>query len=445
MKVCNECGTRNADHSYLCVNCGGRLADAATSDEEGYTGDTDQIPPQSGESVEQLVERASERLADGSSAAAIELCQRALALEPNHLPAFSLLGMAHEEAGDVQAALDAYDNVLRIDPNRAVERQKVSLLKLQLVRIEQGPEDEAQTPHPWLRYAPIALASAGALLVFVVGALFIVSARNAQKASKAEQAYELAMDAGNAAMADGRYAKAMSHFQAALEARPDDPTARLRIARAQDRLEAGELSGVAQLPKYIPSKGPNPFSPVVIPPTAQDEEAQDAAVMPMPSPMVTTPPPQSVYTPVTGGSRSGVPSPTVRAETQPPPKSDTKNDLPISPRTEPKPARPATVETPKVPATSPEPGPGEISIWASDRPAVTPVPTRPRQPAANPDALRSQADALKRQGRYSEAASTYGRAIEAYQEQKQASPQLGAVIQRSIESCTTSKRICDSQ
>ena len=131
MKVCNECGTRNADHSYLCVNCGGRLADAATSDEEGYTGDTDQIPPQSGESVEQLVERASERLADGSSAAAIELCQRALALEPNHLPAFSLLGMAHEEAGDVQAALDAYGNVLRIDTNRAVERQRVSLLKFQ--------------------------------------------------------------------------------------------------------------------------------------------------------------------------------------------------------------------------------------------------------------------------------------------------------------------------
>jgi tetratricopeptide (TPR) repeat protein len=445
MKVCNECGKRNADHSLLCVHCGGRLADTSANDRNGYTGDTDQIPPQSGESVEQLVERASEQLADGSPAAAIELCQRALALEPNHLPAFSLLGMAHEEAGDVQAALEAYENVLRIDPHRAVERQKVNLLKLQLLRVEDDPDEQAPSEHPWLRYAPIALAAAAALLVFVVGALFIVSARKAQAGSKAEQAYELAMEAGNAAMADGRYAKAISHFLAALETKPDDPTARLRVARAQDRLEAAGLSGVAQLPKYIPSEGPNPFSPVVIPPTAQEQAVEDPATSNMPSPMTLTPPPQSVYTPVSGRSRDGVPSPTTKSESAPPSKADSKNELPISPRTEPKATATSPVKTSSVPAAPVGPGPGEISIWASDRPVQPAANTRPRQPAADPDALRAQADALKRQGRYGEAASTYGRAIEAYQEHKHANPQLGAVIQRSIESCTTSKQICDSQ
>jgi tetratricopeptide (TPR) repeat protein len=446
MKVCGECGARNADHSYLCVQCGSQLTDAAATEDTGYTGDTDQIPLQSGESAEELVARASDRLADGNPRAAVQLCQRALALEPHYLSAFSLLGMAHEEAGDVQAAVEAYENVLRIDPHRAAERQKVNLLKLQLVRTEPDREQqESAPPHPWLRYAPFALATAAALLVFVVGAMLIVSARNAQRANKAEQAYELAMEAGNAAMADGRYAKAVSHFQVALEAKPDDPPARLRMARAQDRLDAADPSGVAQLPKYIPSKGPNPFSPVVIPSTTPEEESPDATPSAMPSPVLPTPPPRSLHSPVTGSSRTGRPSPTTRGQSQPPSKADTKNDVPISPRTDPKPARPTDAGTSQAPATPPDRGPGEISIWASDRPAPRPSTSQPRQPAANPESLRAQADALKREGRYGEAANVYGQAIDAYEQQKQTNPQMGAVIQRSIESVTTSKQICESQ
>ena len=69
MKRCNECGARNADHSFLCNQCGKPLTADAQSESE-YTGDTDQIPPQSGLSAEDLVTEATDELSEGHPAEA---------------------------------------------------------------------------------------------------------------------------------------------------------------------------------------------------------------------------------------------------------------------------------------------------------------------------------------------------------------------------------------
>ncbi len=441
MKVCSECGARNADHNQLCAQCGAQLATPVDQSEKAYTGDTDQIPAQQAVSAQDLVAQASEVLAEGHTAEPIELCQRALALQPNYLAALALLGMAHEEAGNLQDALDAYESVLRIDPSRAAERQKASLLKLQILRGDQPAPEANEGDETWLRYAPLVLSVAAALLVFVVGALLIVSARNAHRLNDAEAGYEFAMEAGNAAMADGRYTKAASHFQAALQANPQDKAAARRLELARERLAEGE-SRTAQLPKYIPSKGPNPFAPVVIPATADEEEPPAIAepLVPPPTPITraSTPP----YREVSGGSRH--PSATSSGTAGKSGSKATSGNEIISPRNETKTAKPtgsASTET----ATPPDRGPGEISIWISDKPPPATSTTKPEQPAPSPDELRAQADELRRQGRYGEAAARYGQAGKAYRQRMEDNPQLSAAAKASVDACKAGQEFCEAQ
>ncbi len=441
MKVCSECGARNADHSHLCGQCGAQLGAAVDDADKGYTGDTDQIPPQQAVSAQDLVAQASEVLAEGHTSEAAELCERALALEPNYLPAFALLGMAHEEAGDLQAALDAYLSVLRIDPSRAAERQKVNLLKLQILRGHQPSPEEDEQVESWLRYAPLLLSVAAALLVFVVGALLIVSARNAHRLDDVGQAYEFTMSAGNAAMADGRYAKAASHFQAALQASPDDKAAAIRLQRARKQL-AQDASRTAQLPKYIPSKGPNPFAPVVIPATADEEPVTTAQPPPLPPPTPISQALRPPYREVRGGSRR--PSATSPStDGKPASKASGRNDI-ISPRNDARTIK-AIGSAPPAAATPSDDKPGQISIWTSDKPPAAASAATPKQPAVNPDQLRAQADKLKRQGRYSEAAASYGQAREAYRQRMQNNPQLSAATKASIDACKAQQDLCEAQ
>lgn len=431
MKLCSECGASNADHSYLCVQCGAQLAAASEDAEADYTGDTDQIPPQSGDSAEDLVARASDALADAHPRDAIDTCRRALALEPSYISAFALLGMAYEEAGELEAALDAYNNVLRLDPSRAAERQKVNLLKLQILRGEQTASAE-QTQAAWTKHAPLILAVAAAVLVFVVGAFFIVSARNAQRLGGVEQAYEAAMAAGNAAMADGRYAKAESHFGVALRAKPDDEAARTRLDNAGKRKTEAQASRTAQIPKWLPSKGPNPFRPVIVPPTKENEPAATVAPLVAPSPVR----PSSLPRTVIGNSRQGPrTSPPAGAEAEPP--------SPISPRPDSQPVKRPDTATPSAPGAEQEPGPGEITIWSSDKP-TSPSKSGP-PPAANPVPLREKADQLKSQGHYKEASEAYGAAIEAYRQQKKSNPQNRAAAEAAIDTLTRKRQLCDAQ
>ncbi len=442
MKLCSECGARNADHSYLCVQCGAQLTAVSVDTEAEYTGDTDQIPPQNADSADDLLARASDALADARPRDAIEYCHRALALEPTYTSAFALLGMACDEAGELEAALEAYNNVLRLEPSRTAERQKVNLLKLQILRGEQtATPEQAQaswTQASWTKHAPLILAAAAALLVFVVGAFFIVSARNAQRLGDVEQAYEAAMAAGNAAMADGRYAKAESHFGVALRAKADDAAATTRLDNAGKQKTQALASRTVQIPKWLPSKGPNPFRPVIVPPTKENEPAATVPPVFAPSPVR----PSSLPRTVRGGSRygprpvtpSGASGQAAGAESEPP--------SPISPRGDSQPVKRPESATPSVPAAAEERGPGEITIWSSDKPTS---PSKPKPPAANPVPLRDKADQLKGQGRYEEASKAYGAAIEAYSQQLKSNPQSRAATQAAIDTLKRKRQLCDTQ
>jgi hypothetical protein len=95
-----------------------------------------------------------------------------------------------------------------------------------------------------------------------------------------------------------------------------------------------------------------------------------------------------------------------------------------------------------VPAAEKERGPGEITIWTSDKPDS---PSKPKPPAANPVPLREKADQLKGQGRYKEASKAYGAAIEAYRGQLKNNPQSRAATQAAIDTLKRQRQLCDTQ
>lgn len=443
MKICSECGARNADHSYLCNQCGKPLGPA----EEQSTGDTDQIPPQSEPTAEDLVTEATDALSDGNPAEAVGLCERALELTPEYVPAFALLGMAHEEMGNLEAALSAYENVVRIDPSRSVERRKINVIKLQMMRSRGEQAESARRSGKWARYGPIILAVGAALLVFVVGAWLIVHNRGVEQQQAAASAYEQAMTLGNEAMADGKYEMAVTHFQAALEARPDDAQARTRMHRAR-QMAADQTKRAAKLPKYIPSKGPNPFQPVVVPGKDQEETAAADAGPAVPVPDPTTNRPRSVYQRQQGSSRSRSTADTSGG------RSDTSTSASDRGVNEGEPISP--VPTPSEDQQQPGPGPGEdrasspedpgeIRIWASDEPPPGTESSGSTQSAEDPDALRSKADSLRRQGNCQDAAGYYSRAIQGYRQRMENQPALSESARKAIESCQTGRELCETE
>src|SRR5687767_4628696 len=69
-----------------------------------------------------LVQRASLLAEQGDRAAAILACRQAIALLPDHAPAYSLLGMLLEHAGDFESAIRAYEKLLLLKPDSSLER-----------------------------------------------------------------------------------------------------------------------------------------------------------------------------------------------------------------------------------------------------------------------------------------------------------------------------------
>ncbi|MFP3903444.1 MAG: tetratricopeptide repeat protein [Armatimonadota bacterium] len=451
MKTCDECGARNADHSFLCIQCGKPLRSGEGPEEKTAGEDTDQIPPQRELSPEELVSEATERLGDGDAAGAAALCDRALAQNSDYLPAFAILGMAHQEMGDLTSALSAYENVLRIDPSRSVERRKANMIKRELMRAESDRDTADEGEGKWQRYAPIVLAAAAALLVFVIGAYLIVGSNRAANQQAVQVSYEEAMEEGNTAMAEERYEDAIAHFHQALRIQPGDAQAQEALADAREMLRSTQQH-TARVPRYRGGEGPNPFKPVVIPADNGDDDTSAAGTESLPVPQPTTDssartPPRSVYRDMQGSSRSdreaseqqdGRRGQSVSGD-------ELADREPISPV-----ERRQSQEAEPEPQRSEEPPerekPGEIRIWASDRPSGSDEgPSQQPQAGQNADALRTRADRLRQQGSTREAAEYYDRAINAYRERMSSQPTLSESAQKAIESCQTGKELCETE
>ena len=76
--------------------------------------------------------RATVRFMRGNDAGSRADIARVIELEPRHFGALSGLGMIHIRAGDLQAALQAYEAALRINPHLAYAEDMIASLQLRL-------------------------------------------------------------------------------------------------------------------------------------------------------------------------------------------------------------------------------------------------------------------------------------------------------------------------
>lgn len=443
MRVCNSCQARNAAHSTFCIRCGAPL-DAHARDLATHT---DALAVAAEQTPRMLVDEAAAQLADGQATAAIENCRRAITLNPREVEAYAVLGMAFEHGGDLQSALDAYESALSLAPDRPVERQKASLLRLRLGHEVAAPRraaarSDGNRASLWLRETiqanPALSAGLGAgLFVFIVGAILIVSAGRARAANDLRQQYRYQVQLGDQALAEQRYAEAATYYHAAWEMRSGDETVRASWAYAysQSQLLAEQQQRqmeLAALPKYIPNTtGRNPFAPVPIvgtPAVTPTDAAAAAAGLPVPPPTM-NPSPERSFDSVQGQGRQLPPSvPTLPSSR---PRIGVNPNAIIAPvggqtgkGTTPAPAADTTPKAPK----------GEITIWVTQAP---PSKSGTRAPVSTGDAeaLRARGEQLARDGQTGEAISNLERAAGAYEERARQDPTSSAASSQAASSC----------
>lgn len=475
MHICRRCQARNAPSSTFCLRCGAPLREMP-ADEAAVTDALAEVPPELNPSV--LVDEAAAQLAEGRAQAAIENCRRALALDPRNIEAYAVLGMAYEQRGDLTAALEAYESVLQLNPDRPVERQKAALLRL---RLGHGTPADTSVRFARSRRARTRLSLAGVweagkqffstnpalsvglavgLFVFLVGTALLISVSRTQARAARLAQYEQEIQTARRLVADQRYAEATSHYEAAWKLKPEDPNIRWEWEQAYRQAQAiaqeqQRQMEIARLPKYIPNlTGRNPFAPVPIPSSKQPNASAAAT------------PPMASASPAGGYSAPpAVPPPTLNASARPyeqwqaparpvpsSPSASVSSRRPITPvgashaasgtnpitpgTTNKVTEKPAAEATTAPTDTSGKSARGEITIWVTPPPAKPAAANRPSGPSSQEAAaLRAEGEQLAREGRLEEALQRLERAESAYRELSRQDPNNAAAYNAAAESC----------
>jgi tetratricopeptide (TPR) repeat protein len=400
----------------------------------------------------ELLNEAGDLLSAGDADGAAAKCREAIEIAPDLVSAYSLLGMAEEQRGNTVAAAGAYRRVLQLDPDRKVEREKLEMFYAtgDAARHE-GVDGETETDRRIAAWAPWVAAVAAAFLVMMT--LTAVGLR-VHAGSSAEHVFADQMQVAQAALDSGDYRTASTAFEAALAARPDDADAQrgLRYARRKLAPATGTSptqTAVAQRMPYqasiLPSRGPNPFSPIPIgsgndeqppgPEQAQGQPPQTTAPRSTPPPVMSS---ESVEV-----SRRSQQTTTPREEIMP---FGQVLDEPVE-----RPAAAADAAEEEQIAEEPERRQGEISIWLSPRSASTSQSAeRPaQQPGGSAHAdrgyeLRRQAQAAISRGNCDQGRQLLDQAIEAYRADTAQNPARRQANQAAIATCQTLRQQCES-
>jgi hypothetical protein len=280
---------------------------------------------------------------------AVAACRAALDLEPELVPARSLLGMVEEERGNPGAALAEFEAVARLDPSRTVERDRAVRLRAQLSSQVAAPLEFDDPSRTRRRLVPILAAVGVGLIVLVVGA--VVSGRNARSQTGAP-----VVDANNLGNPGQGW--------------------------GQGGADAGQYaSDQTQLPS---TTGPSPFPPSPIEPTIRDQSASQ--------PPLTD---SGTVSQNGGGGGGGAPPVVTDVEPIPMPPPTVTSDRGTGPLTIPNTPAPTRgrIVAPEPPPAPPARAPrGKVRIWLGDDdgPAPSPGASAPA-PAPGPEPSRSGA------------------------------------------------------
>ncbi|MFN3730191.1 MAG: tetratricopeptide repeat protein [Fimbriimonadaceae bacterium] len=169
MIKCSACSTPNSVDSKFCKHCGGALPDAAIEDAQ--------------RSLENLSAEGYKLFEQGRVEEAFEVAITVIGDDPENSTAWALKGMCLERRGKIADALEAYEEVVRLNPDSSLDRIKVTHLRKKLAAVAAGaPEQD--------RRRALGLAIAAAAFVIAVGSIagaLVVSNQQARAAADANK------------------------------------------------------------------------------------------------------------------------------------------------------------------------------------------------------------------------------------------------------------------
>ncbi len=186
MVRCNNCETPNSLDSRFCKACGKELSEEARRAGQ--------------EQLEKLVAEGFHLLNEDRADEGLLLAESILANDPDCVQALSLKGACLERKGLLVEALEAYERVVELAPDSAIDRVKVTHLRKELA------EKAVPAEEPDRRRALLIAASAAVLVIAVGGLLAALFAREPQARQNQRLVASSSAGAGEALEAFGNSA-----------------------------------------------------------------------------------------------------------------------------------------------------------------------------------------------------------------------------------------------
>ncbi len=377
-----------------------------------------------------VLREATNLLTAGKSREVARLCHQVIEREPQNIAVYELLAMAEEENGNLHLALQAYEQVVALDPERKADEEKVLALRERLAEEPAEPEDEQDRRLKLLnRWATVALVASLLLLMGVAITVFALRAHSARLGQTSqEQAFDVCVARGKQLMAAERYDGAMAAFREAAQIKSGDAGVRKLWDEAYREYCAAVIRDYRSLGgKLSLEPRQNPFAPVPVGP--REAGASDSSASGYTAGRYVPPPPDTHVVDLPRAlfddegpldfSQYEVPE-FFESGTAPPTDSNPPGQSPL-----------LAQQYEQQPA-------GQISISVGQSPAGSAA----RQSAA---ALRHEADGLRRQGDYQEAIARYQTAEQRYNQEIEQDPSAKAANQASIKSIRQSIKVCEER
>jgi len=378
-----------------------------------------------------VLREATNLLTAGKSREVARLCHQVIEREPQNIAVHELLAMAEEENGNLHLALQAYEQVVALDPERKADEEKVLALRERLAEEPAEPEDEQDRRLKLLnRWATVALVASLLVLIGVAITVFALRAHSARLGQTSpEQAFDVCVARGKQLMAAERYDEAMAALREADQIKPGDIQVHRLWWEADEQRRAAWIRNYRSLGgKLSLEPRQNPFGPVWVGP--QEASSSDSSANGYRADRYVPRPPDTRVADLPSALSYGQESPLDFSQYEVPEFFESGTGPPTD-------SSPSGQSPPPAQEYEQQPA-GQISISVSQ----PPVGSAARQSA---EALRHEADGLRGQGNYQEAIARYQTAEQRYNQEIEQDPSTKAVKQTSIRSIRQSIKVCEER
>ncbi len=173
MIICQSCQTKNTTDSRFCNMCGAQLEDA--------------IPDVKPEQISTLLSQGYELIHEEKGTEALFLADAILKIDPENSSALALKAMSHEQRGELDKAVEVYEQIVILNPDSTLDRIKLTQIRKTLET--QPIKDELEYRS---RKTVAILSGAAAVLLFAsTGIVVALTSKRTDNVSEKEEPKEI--------------------------------------------------------------------------------------------------------------------------------------------------------------------------------------------------------------------------------------------------------------